>query len=443
MSFKRTQGIFSLFLCILLTTSQFVVSAQSSTGSVNNASLALHLKTRFPRLKGEVLSVILSPDDRVLVPVTWNKTTELWDTKTGRLIATVEGRPLRPVSYSDFVLIDAFSPDSKTFMTIAGHKAMLWDTGNGKLRRVLKGHTKDIRSAAFSPDGDTIATGSADGTVKLWNTATGEVKSTLDAFKVKHYARWRIISRKIANIFAEVSVSFSRDSKKLLTVAFDQETKLWDARTGAQHAVLGKNMSGHFSPSGRFIFTRRADFTGTELWDAETGKLKATLEGGQAAFSADEQWLGFVGYQGSKGLLNLNTMKLEKPLPLKLDDFETWSAFSPDGKTFALASGISKHSVNLVDIATGKLLANLPVESKQGFDLVSEYLKYWEKLSFDPKSRFLMGANQTQVRFWDAKTGRPLNTITEGRDPAALSGDGTFVITTDKDKRSLTLWELK
>ena len=385
---------------------------------------------------------MLSPDDRVLVPVTGNQKTELWDTRTGRLIATVEGRPLRAISYSDFVLIDAFSPDSKTLITIAGKNAMLWDTSNGKLKRVLKGHTKDIRSAAFSPDGDTIATGSADGTVKLWNAATGDVKATLDAFKVKHYARWRIISRKIANIFAEVSVAFSRDSKKVLTVAVDQETKLWDARTGAQLAILGKNLSGHFSPSGRFIFTQRTDFTGTDLWDTETGKLKATLEGGQAVFSPDEQWLGLVGYQGSKGLLNLNTMKLEKPLPLSLNDFETWTAFSPDGKSFALASGIKKHSVDLVDVATGKLIANLPVESKPGFDLVSEYLKYWEKLTFDPKSRFLMGANQNQVRFWDAKTGRQLTATTDGRDPAAISSDGKFVVTTDKDKKSLTLWEI-
>ncbi len=443
MSFKRTQGIFSFFLCLLLAASQFKVSAQSSTPSVNNTSLALQLKTRFPRLKGEVLSVILSPDDRVLVPVTWNKTTELWDTKTGRLIAAVDGRPLRPISYSDFLLIDAFSPDSKTLMTIAGGDARLWDTANGKLKRALKGHTKDIRSAAFSPDGDTIATGSADGTVKLWNAATGEVKSTLDAFKMKRYARWRIISRKIANIFAEVSVSFSRDSKTLLTVALDQETKLWDARSGALLAVLGKNLSGHFSPAGRFIFTQRADFSGTDLWDAETGKLKATLEGGQAAFSPNEQWLGLVGYQGSKGLLNLKTMKLERPLPLSLNDFETWAAFSPDGKTFALASGIKKHSVNLVDIASGTLVANLPIEAKQGFDLVSEYLKYWEKLSFDPQSRFLMGAKQTEVRFWDARTGRPLTAITDGRDPAASSGDGKFVVTTDKDKKSLSLWEVK
>jgi len=201
-------------------------------------------------------------------------------------------------------------------------------------------------------------------------------------------------------------------------------------------------LSGHFSPSGRFIFTQSADFTGTDLWDSETGKLRATLEGGQAAFSPDQKWLGLVGYQGSKGLLNLNTMKLEKPLPLSLNDFETWTAFSPDGKSFALASGINKHSVNLVDIASGTVVSNLPVESKQGFDLVSEYLKYWEKLSFDPKSRFLMGANQTQVRFWDAKTGRQLTAITDGRDPAAISSDGKFVVTTDKDKKSLSLWEI-
>jgi len=437
------RAVFNLFLCVLLLSSQFAGSSQTPGAVLHRSSLAVQLKTKFPRVKGEVVSVALSPDDRILVPITSQKTTELWDTQTGGLIATVEGQILLPMSPSGSLAGYAFSADSKTLMTIAGKDAKLWDTANGKLKRTLNGHTKDIRSAAFSPDGNTLATASADGMVKLWDATSGNLKMTLEVFKVKKYSRWRVISRKLASFFAEVSVYFSADGKKLLTVPFQQETKLWDANTGAPVAVLGKNYSGHFSPSGRFIFTQRADFSGADLWETETGKLLLTVEGGPAAFSPDEQWLGLVGYQGRRGLLNLNTMKLEKPLGLSLNDFETWTAFSPDSKTFALASGLNGHSVTLVDISDGRVLANLPIEAKRGFDLVSDYLKYWEKLSFDPHSRFLMGANQTQVRFWDLKAGAKLNTINEGRDPAIISGSGEFVVTTDRDQKGLSLWQLK
>lgn len=442
----------NLLLCLLLILAQSGAMeaaygfGQSSDngGSDTSDRLSFKLRTRFSRQGRDVLTLILSPDDRIVVPVTWDKKTELWDTETGRLIASVDGRPFRPFSYSDLKLVDAFSPDSHTLMTIAGKKANLWDTATGKLKQVLQGHEKDIRSAAFSPDGNTVATGSADGIVKLWDAETGQVKATLDAYKVKKYPRWRIVSRKIANIFADVFVCFSAGGKSFLTVPYDQATKLWDAKNGKLVAVLGeKNFYGTFSPTGRYILTERSDFTGTDLWDAETGKLKATLQSGDATFSPNEQWLGYVGYQGKKGLLNLDTMQIENSMSLNLNDFVTWIGFSPDNKKFVMASGLYGHQAALVDVSTGTVIANMPIVAKQGFDIISDYLKYWEKLSFHPTSGFLMGANQDLVRFWDTQKGEQISVIAEGRDPATFSHTGKFLVTTDKDKKSLSLWEVR
>ncbi len=442
---KTAAGV---LLCLLLISVPF--------GAVRPARTAVHfdnsrkpgdppvtfqLRTKFPRQRGEVLTVMLSPDDRILVPVTWNKNTELWDTETGRLITTVAGRLIRPFSYSDFKVVGAFSPDGHTLMTIGGKEASLWDTASGKLKQTLRGHAGNIRAATFSHDGNTIATASDDGTAKLWNPETGQVKATLDAYNVKKYARWRVVSRLLAR--AEVLVSFSADGKRVLTAAHDQLTRLWDAKTGRLIAVMSKNFRGKFSPSGRFIFTQRSDFTGTELWEAETGKLKVTMEGGDAAFSPNEQWLGFIGYQGKRGLLNLNTLQVEKPLSLNLNDFVTWTGFSPDSETFVLASGLHQHTAALVDTSAGTVIADIPIVAKEGFDFVSDYLKYAEQLSFHPSSRFLMGANQKLVRFWDTKSGQPITVINEARDPAAFSGNGKFLVTTDKDKKSLSLWDVK
>src|SRR5712692_6447241 len=104
-----------------------------------DSALSLRLRATLSRPKGDLIAIVLSPDARFLAAVTWEKKTELWDTQTGQLIATVDGRTFRPYSYSSFRMIDAFSPDGRTLMTISGKEAKLWDAATGRLERVLSG----------------------------------------------------------------------------------------------------------------------------------------------------------------------------------------------------------------------------------------------------------------------------------------------------------------
>ena len=99
-------------------------------------------------------------------------------------------------------------------------------------------------------------------------------------------------------------------------------------------------------------------------------------------------------YKGKKGLLNLKTLEVEHELSLSVNDFVTWNSFSPDSRIFVLASGLSRHEAALVEVSTGKIIARLPIVAKEGFDIISNFLKYWEKLSFHPTSSVLMGADQ-------------------------------------------------
>jgi WD40 repeat protein len=80
-----------------------------------------------------------------------------------------------------------------------------------KLRATLKGHTNFVCSVAFSPDGKTLASGSADKTIKIWNVATGKNIATL-----------------IGHTDEVTSVAFSPDGKTLASGSMDMTIKLWD-----------------------------------------------------------------------------------------------------------------------------------------------------------------------------------------------------------------------
>jgi WD40 repeat protein len=121
--------------------------------------------------KRDMSSCYFSPDLKVIYCGY-----ELWDVAKGNLI-----RKLPQPEGSNLV----FSSDGKTFATSA--EAVpgttkddtligLWDFQTGKLKTTLKGHLTQVSSAQFSSDGQLFVTGSHDGTVRLWDVASGEPK---------------------------------------------------------------------------------------------------------------------------------------------------------------------------------------------------------------------------------------------------------------------------
>ncbi|WP_322779093.1 TIR domain-containing protein, partial [Frankia sp. Cas4] len=134
-----------------------------------------------------------------------------------------------------------FSPDDTMIASGGGDGSVrLWETATGRELRTLTGHTGGVRSVGFSPDGTMIASGGGDGSVRLWDTATGRELRTLTG-----------------HTGSVLSVGFSPDSTMIASGGGAGSVRLWDTATGRQLRSLtghtGGVLSVGFSPDGTMI----------------------------------------------------------------------------------------------------------------------------------------------------------------------------------------------
>ena len=131
------------------------------------------LLVRSMPLKEDMSSCDFSPDLKLIACGLG-----LWNTAGGVLVKTLPGTKGASLAFSDdskfLATTGEFGGSAKNYLAVK-----VWDVQTGKLKSTLNGHTNAVSSAAFSPDGQTLLTGSSDGTVRLWNTNTGDQKQVL------------------------------------------------------------------------------------------------------------------------------------------------------------------------------------------------------------------------------------------------------------------------
>jgi WD40 repeat protein len=204
---------------------------------------------------GRVNSATFSPDGKLIVSGSDDKTAILWSAGTGAVARTLRGHLDRLTSV-------AFSPDGKRILTASYDKtARLWDTETGEEVGRFQGHRWGVLSAAFSPDGTRVLTGSEDNTAILWDTVTCKP----------------LLPPLIGHTERVASVTFLPDDQqpagtRILTASHDNTVKLWDTLTGKEIITL----KGHSkevtcvnaSMNGRNVLTSGLDDT-TFVWLAE------------------------------------------------------------------------------------------------------------------------------------------------------------------------------
>jgi WD40 repeat protein/energy-coupling factor transporter ATP-binding protein EcfA2 len=327
------------------------------------------------------------------------------------------------VRHNDRVNSVSFSPDGKTLASSSADKTIkLWNVETRKEIRTLSGHKESVSSVSFSPDGKTLASSSADKTIKLWNVETRKEIRTLSGHKE-----------------SVSSVSFSSDGKTLASGSDDWTIKLWDVETGkeirtlAAHHEHGTSVS--FSPNGKTLASGSHDKT-IKLWNVETGEEIRTLIGHTSSvlsvsFSSYGKTLASASDDGTIKLWNVETGKEIRTLTGH-NEHGTSVSFSPNGKT--LASGSHDKTIKLWNLETGQEIRTL-ARHKESILSVS--------FSSDGKT-LASGSRDKTIKLWNVETGKEIRTISGHNDrvnSVSFSPDGRTLASGSNDK-TIKLWNL-
>ncbi len=290
-----------------------------------------------------------------------------------------------------------YSPDGSQLAVASDIGIWLNEAETGEPLDLLTGHTDWVSSVAFSPDGRTLASGSADGTVRLWDVATGKTIQTLNA----HWYHALLKLFGIPNV-AVSSVAFSVDGRTLASGNFDGTVRLWDVATGKTVQTLNAHTrrvsSVAFSSDGRTLASGSYDTT-VRLWDVNTGDTLKTLNGHifpvkSVAFSPDGRYLASSGegWDDPVRLWDVNTGDTLKTLNGHTRNVIS-VAFSPDGKYLASGGGWDTFTVRLWDVNTGE-----PVQTLAG------HTRAVSSIAFSPDGRYLASASDDNtVLLWDLR----------------------------------------
>ena len=270
----------------------------------------------------------------------------------------------------------------------------------------------EVDSMAFSADGALIVTGYENGTVEIWNAASGASVRTIDAHEA----------------YVD-GVAFSPpDGSRILSFS-SENCALWDAGSGEPvRIVVGpehETNSAVFSSDGAQILTAGEDGT-ARLWSVATGDNTDTFfghaEANSLAYSPDGTQLLTSGGT-SAYLWDVATGDMISGFLGHTDDVEG-AVFSPDGSE--IFTGSSDGTVKRWDASTGNNLST--------FDAQPEGV---ESIALSPGgTEILTGGNweNPSVMLWDAITGEPLHTFTGHTDSVealAFSPDGTLAVSAD------------
>ncbi len=278
----------------------------------------------------------------------------------------------------------------------------------------------------FSPDGRMVISEREDDVVAVSDVTSGQEKMTLnhdtrdsgatDVLKAMFMAGSRH--------FLALQTGYSNDGRWIFTINGDKSAKIWDAATGQLKSSISNSeriYRAGFTPDGTALLTVEQQGA-MKLWEVETGQLRAqvapkgTFEYIMKSFefSRDGQTIATFFY-GDTRLWSLGKGALLHKLP---DSQTTDATFSPDGLWLATASREKLSAGKIWNVETGEPKVTLASTGNKSVSVI-----------FNLEGTVLATTNDKGVTLWDAQTGELLATLADARYPVAFSPDGRTMAT--------------
>ena len=331
-------------------------------------------------------------------------------------ILPTEDRPKQqPIGFSPRAVLEheqvvrclAFTPDGKSLVVGGGYplprgEIKLWDLSTDTLRRSFRGDQNGIHAVAFAPDGRTLATGSFDQSLTLWDVSSGRARVRMPLPLPRSFC-----------------TALAPDGKTLAVAGWGREpgkVGLWPVAVEREHPFS--------AASGPFAFS--VDSQRLALW-----RLALDV-GGSSAGLPDSQGVSLTDTLAQRPTVRIWEIPVgPETRTLSADANYVWAlAFSPDGRT--LASGGFDDTVRLWDVSSGQERATLYGHTDQV-----------GAVAFAPDGQLLAsGSHDGTVRLWDPTTGQELATLHGHRGTVtcvAFAPDGRSIASGGHD-RTVRLW---
>ncbi|KAK7527643.1 WD domain-containing protein [Phyllosticta citriasiana] len=331
------------------------------------------------------------------------------------------------------ILATQFSPvDSSIMASGSGDgTARIWDCNTNTPKHTLKGHTSWVLVVSWSPSGDMIATGSMDNTVRLWNPKTGAALGQ----PLKGHTKWiTSISWEPYHLQQPGRPRFASSSK-------DATVRLWDA-VGHKADI---SLSGHKSTVScvrwggtGLIYTASHDKT-VKVWNASDGSLKHTL-------SAHAHWVNHLALS-TDFVLRTGYFDHSPNVPKPTTDAEKLALAKQRFEKAATINGaIVERLVTASDDFTMYLWSPLSSSTPtKPLARLTGHAKQVNHVTFSPDGLYIASASfDNSLKLWNANTGAFVSTLRAHVAPVyqcCFSADSRLLVSASKDT-TLKVWDV-